>query len=110
MAVTVGIVLTAGVSFACGPGEEYEEVPAGSQEICVERATGERVEWDKCDDDSGRGHVSYYPWYHGSSHGPAPAVGSKINPAHGSATRPGGTISRPPSSGGFGMSKVSVGG
>lgn len=92
---------------ACAEGEEYEEVQAGSQEICVEKDSQVRVPDDKCDGDSS--HTHYYWWYHGSSYGPAPAVGSRANMLHGSAVKPGGTVARPPATGGFGTFRASVG-
>lgn len=106
--IMLGAVLAAGVSFACASGDEYTEVQADNQEICVEKDTGERVDFDKCDDD--HAHVHYYPWYHSSARGPAPAVGSKINPLYGSSVKPAsGSIARPPATGGFGMSRISSG-
>lgn len=102
--VTVGAMIFA---LAACSDEEYVEVQADSQEICVEQATGNRVPFERCDDDSDHSH--YYPWFHSSSHGPAPAVGSRINPAYGSTVRPAGSIARPPATGGFGGSKVSAG-
>lgn len=86
----------------CASGPDYEEVDAGSQEICIDSETMERVDFEKCDDDRSHGGSHFYPWYHKSSNGPAPAIGSKINPGHGSVLKPGGTIARPPASGGFG--------
>lgn len=95
----------------CASGPDYEEVDAGNQEICVDRETGERVDFDKCDDDGPHGHTHFYPWYHSSTYGPAPAVGSKVNPSHGTSVRPAnGTIARPPATGGFGRTTTSVGG
>jgi hypothetical protein len=110
-AVTLGLVMVAGMSFACSsePDQEFMDVTADSQEICVKRDTMERVTWEHCEEDAASGHAHYYPWYHGSAHGPAPAVGSKVNPHQGSAIRPGGTVARPPSTGGFGTSGVSSG-
>lgn len=112
--VVVGKVMIAGMVFAmsgCATGPDYVEVEADSQEICVDRSTGERVDFDKCDDDRSHGHAHFYPWYHSSIYGPAPAVGSKISPAHGASVRPAtGSIARPPSSGGFGVTRVTSSG
>ena len=109
MNVIIGPVTLGAMMFAltgCGEGE-YEEVPADSQEICVERDTGERVDFDKCDSDTS--HIHYYPWYHASTYGGAPAVGSKVNPAHGSTVKPDGSFARPPETGGFGGFRAPVG-
>lgn len=111
--VVIGQVLIGQIVWAmagCGVQSDYEEVRTQDQEICVDRETGERVDFDKCDDDGPHGHTHFYPWYHSISHGPAPAVGSKINPAHGTSVRPAGPVARPPAPGGFGTTRVTSGG
>lgn len=106
-AVTLGLVLAAGISFACASGDDQEfmDTEADHQEICVDEQTGKRVEDRECDS----GTSGYHWFYHGRAHGPAPAVGQPYNRLYGSTVRPGGTIARPPATGGFGTTKVSVG-
>lgn len=114
--VMVGNVLIFGMLFAMSgcatePDQEFMESDADYQEICLDREDNERVEFEKCDQDSSHGHTMFYPYYLSRTYGPAPAVGSKINPAHGTSVRPAsGSIARPPASGGFGRTITSVGG
>lgn len=83
-AVTVGLVLVAGMSFACGTGEDEGE------EICVERATMVRAEWEECEND--QAHITYHPFFVSSSRS-VPSVGSKVDPASGGFGLHGGTVS-----------------
>jgi hypothetical protein len=107
--VIIGPVVIAAMALASltGCADEYEEVQADNQEICVKKDTDERVADDNCDKDSSHSH--FFWWYHSSAYGPAPAVGSRITPGHGTALKPTGSIARPPTSGGFGGSRVSAG-
>lgn len=118
-AVTVGLVLAAGVSFACASGEddqEFMDVNADHQQVCVkveDENNFVRAEDDQCPDEN-TSHAHFYPGYHywyylGSAHGTPPPVGSKVTPGHGSFTRPtSGTIAKPPASGGFGTFRAPV--
>lgn len=119
--VVMGAMLAAAVSFACASGEddqEFMDVDADHQQVCTEvKHNGElvRVEDEKCpDENEHHAHFSpgYYYWYYlGKAHGTPPAVGASVPVANGSFTRPStGTIARPPATGGFGVTKVSVGG
>jgi len=114
--VMVGNVLFAGMLFAMSgcatePDQQFMESDADYQEICLDREDNERVEFEKCDQDSSNGHTTFFPYYLSRAYGSVPAVGSKINPAHGTSIRPAsGTIARPPASGGFGTSRVTSGG
>lgn len=118
--VTVGLVLAAGISFACASGEddqEFMDVNADHQQVCVKVEDEDnfiRADDDKCPDENEH-HAHFYPgyyyWYYmGSAHGSPPPVGSKVSTTSGSFTRPtSGTIARPPASGGFGVFRVPVG-
>lgn len=114
--VLVGSVLFAGMLFAMSgcasePDQEFMESDADYQEVCLDREDNERVDFEKCDQDSSNGHTTFFPYYLSRSYGSVPPVGSKINPAHGTAVRPAsGSIARPPASGGFGRTITSVGG
>jgi hypothetical protein len=108
--VTVGLVLTAGIGFACSAGEPDQEFmdPDYSQ-VCMEDATELRAPDEDCGDDNGGGARFGYHWmFLGRSHA-APPVGQKLKPGSYSNVRPAGVGSRVPSSGGFG-GKIAVGG
>lgn len=117
-AVTVGLVLMAGVSFACAsePDQEFMDVNADHQQMCVQvQDNGDLIrDHDaKCpDEDEHHAHFNtgFWYWYYlGRVHGTPPPVGKQV-PVGGSFTRPtSGTIAKPPASGGFGVTKVSVG-
>jgi len=123
-AVTIGLVLAAGVSFACAsePDQEFMDTEADHQQVCVEvQDNGDLVRDDDSDCPADRednshsgGHYysGYHYWYYlGRAHGAPPAVGSKVNSSHGSFTRPStGSIARPPASGGFGTFRALVAG
>lgn len=116
--VTTGVVFAAVISFACALGseEEYEEVQADYQEMCVEdKGDGEleRHPDEQCP--GGQQHSSgsgLYWYYLGRAFGSPPAYGSSFRPGgHGTTVRPvAGTVARPPASGGFGTFRVPVGG
>lgn len=111
-------------SLACADGEETEIIQTQYGEICVRREepppvdmpfmqdepTMERVPWEQCKNDPS--HIHHYPYYinHGAGH-PAPPVGSRFAPSHGTATRPAaGSFAAAPPSGGFGTKTSVVGG
>lgn len=105
--VTVGLVLAAGIGFACAEGEPDQEfMDADYGQVCMEEATEVRVFDDRCEDSSGGGGFHWV--YVGRPH-VAPAVGSKFTKGTYSMTPPAGVGSRVPSSGGFG-GKISTGG
>lgn len=117
--VTLGLVLLAGVSFACAsePDQEFMEIAADHQQMCVQIEDDfelVRSEDGNCPDEN-ESHANFYPgyyyWYYmGRAHGTPPPVGAKVPVASGSFTRPSsGTIAKPPASGGFGVTQVSVG-
>lgn len=116
--VTTGLVLAAAVSFACAsePDQEFMDVEADYQEMCVEdKGDGELERHPDEECPGGQQHSSsssLYWYYLGRAFGSPPAYGSSFRPgSHGTTVRPvTGTIARPPASGGFGMSRVSVGG
>jgi hypothetical protein len=96
---------------ACG-AEEDEEVEAAA--VCTDSQTGERVEDDRCDDDSFRGGGGgLFLWYFLPIGGRAPGIGQRVGGgsydrprgayALGGVSRSGETISR----GGFGGSQTS---
>lgn len=120
-AITLGVVLAAGVSLACASGEDdsTQKVTenADHQKICVtitdQGQQMERRDDEECShqpDDNGIGSdggtfTCLVCWYYlGRAHGSAPAVGQKIPiSAVGSFSRPtSGSIASPPKSGGFG--------
>lgn len=121
----MGAVLAAGVVFALGcasePDQEFMDESADHQQICVEISQDgqqlERVDDDDCpSDEDNNGQSTFYPgypyWYYlGRAYGSPPPVGQRLPLAsHGSFSRPqGGTIARPPATGGFGTTRVSVG-
>lgn len=118
-AVTLGVVLAAGISFACAsdPDQEFMDTEADHQQMCVQvQDGGELVRGDDSNcGDEGEHHASFnagfwYWYYLGRAHGAPPAVGQKV-PTGGTFTRPtSGTFARPPATGGFGTTRVSVGG
>lgn len=121
MSVATGLILTVVMSTACSsePDQEFMDAEADHQQVCVKpQGNGElerRPDHECSDqDDDGRsgGSSCVVCWYFiGRAFGAPPAVGSKL-PAYtpGSFTRPSsGTIAKPPASGGFGTTKVSVG-
>lgn len=120
--VTVGLVLSAGMLFtntACTsePDQEFMDAEADHQQVCVKpRENGEleRRPDHECSDDGSSGSATCLVcWYFlGRAFGAPPAHGQRFNPgSYGSFIRPSsGTIAKPPASGGFGTTKVSVGG
>lgn len=108
--VTVGLVLGAGIGFACADGSDDSElVDPDYTQVCMEDQTEIRASDDECGDDDGNGGRHGYHWvYLGRSH-QAPPVGSKVISGTYSGTRPVGVGSRAASTGGFGT-KVSTGG
>lgn len=122
--VVIGLVLTAGIGLACAegdPDQEFMDMEADHQQMCVtivdEGQNLLRGEDSNCahqpEDNGGGGtFVCTWCWYYlGRVHGTPPAVGQKIPiGSSGSFVRPStGTIAKPPASGGFGVTKVSVG-
>lgn len=118
--VTLGLVLFAGVNFACAsePDQEFMDMDADHQQVCVRvQENGDllRSEDDECgDENQSHAHFysGYYYWYYmGRAHGTPPPVGSKVSAASGSFTRPSsGSIAKPPASGGFGTFRAPVAG
>lgn len=113
--ITLGLVLTAGVSFACAsePDQQFMDVEADYQQMCVREQDDRLIRRpdDECPrDDSNRSGTSSLYWYYlGRAFGTPPAVGQPV-PSGGTTTRPvGASIAKPPASGGFGVTKVSVG-
>lgn len=106
--VTLGMVLTAGVGFACASGEPDQEfMDAEYGQVCMEQATEIRSVDDECDD--GDADDGFLWVYLGRPHS-SPPVGSKLTSGTYLTSRPSSAlISRVPSSGGFG-GKVAVGG
>lgn len=122
ISAATGLVLTAVFTVACAsePDQEFMDTEADHQQVCVKPQPNgelERRPDHECSgqDESGGGGGSGCAvcWYFlGRAYGTPPAVGQKI-PAYtpGSYARPStGTIARPPASGGFGTTRVSVGG
>jgi hypothetical protein len=120
--VLVGTVLLAGIAFtgtACAsePDQEFMDTEADHQQMCVQvQDNGDLIrDHDaKCpDEDEHHAHfdTGFWYWYYlGRVYGTPPAVGQQV-PIGGSFVRPSsGTIARPPATGGFGSTKVSVGG
>lgn len=118
--VTLGLVLFAGVSFACAsePDQEFMDTEADHQQVCVQVEDDEelvRSEDGKCGDEN-ESHAHFYPgyyyWYYiGRAHGTPPPVGGKVSTTSGSFTRPtSGSIAKPPPSGGFGTFRAPVAG
>lgn len=118
--VLIGTVLGAGMimaSSACSSEPDQEFMDADHQQVCVKKgeATGEleRRPDHECSGASEDGGTCLICWYFlGRAFGTPPAVGSRFNPgSYGTFTRPTtGTFAKPPASGGFGTTKVSVGG
>lgn len=122
--VVIGSVLSVGIVFASSactsePDQEFMDVNADHQQVCVKPQPNgelERRPDHECpgqdEGGSGGGSSCAVCWYYiGRAHGSAPAVGSKFRPVSGSYARPStGTVAKAPASGGFGMSRVSVGG
>lgn len=114
--VTVGVILAAGISFACAadPDQEFMDEPADHQEMCVEdKGNGEyeRHPDDECEDEHRRASNGLLWYYLGRAYGSPPPYGSSFKPgSHGTTVKPTtGTVARPPSTGGFGTTRVSVG-
>lgn len=124
--VKVGMVLAVGMMFAatgCAsePDQEFMDTQADHQQLCVKISDDgnevTRVSDDQCpsdEDNNGQSvfYVGYPYWFYmGRAFGTPPAVGSTVPRTHGSFSRPaGGTIAKPPATGGFGMARVPVAG
>lgn len=119
ISVATGLILTAVFTVACSSEPDQEFMEADHQQICVKPQPNgelERRPDHECDgqDDNGSSGSSGCAvcWYFlGRAYGTPPPVGQKI-PAYapGSYARPAsGTVARPPATGGFGGSRVSVG-
>lgn len=86
VAVLLAVVpLAGGISFA----DEY-------QGLCVDEATGERVDAGQCGGHDAQGHAAnagfYYRWVDTSDTVPIPALGQHVPVYIGSRTLPGGDI------------------
>jgi len=119
--VTVGTILASGIAFAMAgcSEDEWSTTQAAYSEICVQVGPGgqqvTRVSDDNCTSDNDRCSTYIYPghyyWYYLGRSQQAPPVGAHLPIASGQFSRPAsGTIARPPASGGFGTTRVSVGG
>lgn len=101
--VSLGVTLALAAAVLAGCGDDEPE----HNRICVDEQQT-RLEDEDCDDGqtSSGGRATWF--YHSNKHA-GPAVGGKINPTHGTYTKPYGSIGTLPKAGGFGGSKAGAG-
>lgn len=85
--VVAALILAAGCA--------TETAPAEYAGICVDPATGNRVDDDRCGEPDDSGHASgggfFFMWMHTSYAGSVPAVGSRVPASVGARSVPRGT-------------------
>lgn len=94
-AVTVSAVFTAlcGAAAGCSSAEDDAEFLRS----CVEQSSLTRAEDERCDGDGG----GVFVWFYSPSRYAVPAVGGRVDGAHGGFVKPGGAVGSVPR-GGFG--------
>jgi hypothetical protein len=108
-AVQVGgvVAMLVGALACASGGDEYTEVETEYGEICVRHSdvTGEdtRVGDEECERG---GSGVFWVWVFQRAGARIPAVGGVVQKGSYTTVRPGGTIARPPATGGFGTTRV----